>query len=701
MLACANVHDPAEARVIPKDHIRRVRNLGIIAHIDAGKTTTTERILFFTGSSHKIGEVDAGTATMDWMDQERERGITITSAVTTTPWRDCSLNVVDTPGHVDFTAEVQRSLRVLDGCVVVICGVGGVEPQSERVWHQASEYRVPRIVFVNKLDRLGADFERALADLEAKLEGTFVPLLVPVGRDRGYLSAIDVVNDRLLTWSATDEADTPTTAEIPADLRALADAARERLVETAAHGDESILDPFLESGAVDPDRVRSALRAAVLSGSIHPVLAGAALKNRGIRLLLDAIVDYLPSPMEVPPVEGVRPGTEEILRRNPNPQLPLAALVYKVMNDETRNRLYYARIYSGVLRKGDKVWNPDREIEERVTRVYRMHANRKEALDEAIAGDIVGLVGPKRTFTGDTFCPKDDPIVLEPIRFPEPVISAAIEPKSQANMPDLERALAELAVEDPTFTVRDDPETGQKIIAGMGELHLQVLVDRLAREFGVETRIGNPQVAFRETVTQTAKHTGRFDREIADKPHRAAVTLRLSPNARNEGFVFEDRADVAASNPQALAWIESAAAASMGSGPFAGYALLDVRVELVDVDLPGEAASEIAIRGATSEAFRLAAQAASPVLLEPVVKVEVVIPDEYAGEVLNDLSARRARVTGMDRREKLERASATVALSRMFGYATELRSLTRGRGSFSMEPSHYEPAEEAMARFRG
>jgi elongation factor G len=690
-----------EARVLPKDRIRRVRNLGVIAHIDAGKTTTTERILFFTGSSHKIGEVDAGTATMDWMDQERERGITITSAVTTTSWRDCSLNIVDTPGHVDFTAEVQRSLRVLDGCIVVICGVGGVEPQSEKVWHQASEYRVPRLVFVNKLDRLGADFERALADLEHKLDGAFVPLLVPVGRDRGYLSAIDVVHDRLLTWSADDDTDTPSTADVPAGLRAAADAARERLVEAAAHGDESILDPFLESGTVEEDRLRAALRAAVLSGTVHPVLAGASLKNRGIRMLLDAVVDYLPSPIDVPPVEGVRPGTEEPIRRNPNPQLPLAALVYKVMNDETRNRLYYARVYSGVLRKGEKVWNPDREIEERITRVYRMHANRKEALEEASAGEIVALVGPKRTFTGDTFCPKDDVIVLEPIRFPDPVISAAIEPRSQADVADLERALAELVVEDPTFTVRDDPETGQKVIAGMGELHLQVLVERLAREFGVESRIGNPQVAFRETITQPATQTGRFDREIADKPHRAAVTLRLSPNGRNRGFVFEDRAGIGTANPPAYAWIESGARASMASGPFAGYPLLDVRAELLDADLPGDAATEIAVRGATSEAFRLAAQAAGPVLLEPVVRVEVVVPDEYAGEVLRDLNGRRAHVTGMESREKLERASATVALSRMFGYATDLRSLTRGRGSFTMEPSHYEPAEEAMARFRG
>lgn len=699
MLACGTILEPSA--VNPKDRIARLRNLGVIAHIDAGKTTTTERILFFTGSSHRIGQVDEGTATMDWMDQERERGITITSAVTSAPWRDCTLNIVDTPGHVDFTAEVQRSLRVLDGAVVVICGVGGVEPQSEKVWHQATEYGVPRLVFVNKLDRLGADFDRALADLEAKLSGTFVPLLLPVGKDHGYLAAVDPVGDALLTWDAADETDTPTSAPVPAELRAAADAARERLVEAASLGDDSILDSFLESGTVDAARLGPALRKAVLTGAVHPVLCGTALKNRGIRRLLDAVVDFLPSPLDVPPVTGVRPGTEEPVPRNPNPQLPLTALVYKIMNDETRNRLYYARIYAGTLRRGEKVWNPDRGLDERVTRIYRMHSNRKEALEEALAGDIVALVGPKRTVTGDTLGPAEDPIILEPIRFPEPVIAAAIEPRSQADLPDLERALAELAVEDPTFTVRDDPETGQKIVAGMGELHLAVLVERLAREFHVEARTGNPQVAFRETISKAAVATGRFDREIADRAHRAAVTLRLSPNARNEGFTFAAGAPPDRVPAPALAWIESAARAAMGAGPFAGYSLIDLRVEVVDAELPGEAASELAVRGAASDAFRLAAQAAGPVLLEPVVRVEVVVPSEFAGEVLRDLNARRAQVTGLDSREKLERASATVALSRMFGYATDLRSLTRGRGAFTMEPSHYEPAEEAMARFRG
>jgi elongation factor G len=576
-----------------------------------------------------------------------------------------------------------------------------VEPQSEKVWHQASEYGVPRIVFVNKLDRLGADFDRALADLEAKLGGTFVPLLVPAGRDSGYLAAVDPVDDVLLTWDAADENDTPAASPLPAALRPAADAARERLVEAAALGDEGILDPFLESGALDPGRLREALRTSVLSGRVHPVLCGSALRNRGIRRLLDAVVDYLPSPLDVAAVEGVRPGGEEALRRNPNPQLPLTGLVYKIMNDESRNRLYYTRLYAGTLRRGDKVWNPDRSLEERVTRVYRMHANRKEALEEAEAGDIVALVGPKRTVTGDTLCTKDDPVVLEPIRFPEPVISAAIEPKTQAELADLERALAELAVEDPTFTVRDDPETGQKIIAGMGELHLLVLVERLAREFRIEARIGNPQVAFRETITAPATQTGRFDREIADKPHRAAVTLRLAPNGRNEGFSFVVASREGLIPPEAVRWIEASARACMASGPFAGYPLIDVRAELLGAELPGEAATEMAVRGAASEAFRLAAHAAGPVLLEPVVRVEVVVPGEYAGEVLRDLNARRAQVKGLESREKLERASATVPLSRMFGYATELRSLTRGRGSFTMEPSHYEPAEEAMARFRG
>jgi len=684
-----------------KDRLRKLRNLGVIAHIDAGKTTTTERILFFSGSSHKIGQVDDGTAIMDWMEQERERGITITSAVTSTTWRDHILNIVDTPGHVDFTAEVQRSLRVLDGAVVVICGVGGVEPQSEKVWHQASEYRVPRIVFVNKLDRLGADFDRAVADLEHKLDGAFVPLTLPLDGNEGYLRAIDLLEDRVLRWDPDREDDEPATEPVPAELRDRVRAGRERIVEAAAEADEGILDAFLADGSLDAGRVRTALRRTVVSGRVHPVLSGSSLRNRGVRLLLDAVVDYLPSPLEVPAVEGVDVASGEKVKRNPNPDLPLSALVYKVMNDESRNRLYYTRVYSGRLAKGVKVWNPDQELEERVTRIYRMHSNRKEALDEAICGDIVALVGPKRTVTGDTLGPRERPIILEPIRFPEPVIAMAIEPRSQSDLPDLEKALAELAVEDPTFTVKDDPDTGQKIISGMGELHLQVLVERLAREFRMEARTGNPQVAYRESILEGATATGTFDREIADRPNRASVTLRLTPNGRNAGFAFASDAEDGAIPPAARQWIESSAAQAMSSGPFAGYAMIDVAVTLVGADLPGDAATEVAVRGATVDAFRRAASAGTPVLLEPVVKVEVTVPAEYAGDVLKDLTGRRAHVSGMESRSKMEKAMATVPLSRMFGYATDLRSLTRGRGTFAMEISHFEPAEEAMERFRG
>jgi len=684
-----------------KDRIARLRNFGVIAHIDAGKTTTTEWILFFSGASHKIGAVDDGTAVMDWMDQERERGITITSAVTTTPWREHTLNIVDTPGHVDFTAEVQRSLRVLDGAVVVICGVGGVEPQSEKVWHQATDYRVPRIVFVNKLDRLGADFERALADLEAKLPGTFVPVLLPLGRDTGYLQALDLLRDRMLDWAEAGDGDEPAESPVPAELRELADAGRERIVEVAAAADEQLLDDWLDGGRLDPDRAIAALRQVVLGGDVHPVLAGTSLKNRGVRRLLDAIVEFLPSPLDVPPVEGVRPGTGETVQRQPNPQISLAALVYKVMNDESRNRLYYTRLYSGTLRKGDRVYNPDRELDERITRIYRMHSSRKEPLEEAGAGDIVAVVGPKRTTTGDTLCSADDAVLLEPIAFPEPVISAAIEPRSQGDFPDLEKALAELAVEDPTFTVKDDPDTGQKIIAGMGELHLQVLVERLAREFRVEARIGNPQVSYRETIAAAAEATGHFDREIADKPQRAAVSLRLEPGGRGSGFEFVAGAATPDLPAPAVALIERSCREATGAGPFAGYPMIDVRATLLGADLPGDAATELAILGAASEAFRAAADAGGPILLEPVVSVAVLAPEEFAGEVLKDLNARHAQILGMETRERLERTRATVPLSRMFGYATDLRSITRGRGVFTMEISHFEPAEEAMARFRG
>ncbi|MBZ0268088.1 elongation factor G [bacterium] len=685
-----------------KERLQKLRNLGIIAHIDAGKTTTTERILFFSGSSHKIGQVDDGTAIMDWMEQERERGITITSAVTSTTWRDHVLNIVDTPGHVDFTAEVQRSLRVLDGAVVVICGVGGVEPQSEKVWHQASEYRVPRIVFVNKLDRLGADFDAAIRDLEGKLDGTFVPLAIPLDANQGYPRTLDLMGNRVLRWEDGSEDDEPAEEPVGDDLRETLAAGRERIVEAAAEADEGILDAFLESGEMDTPRVIAALRKVVLSGRVHPVLSGTSLKNRGVKRLLEAIVDYLPSPLDVPPVEGIRAGTEdEVVRRNPNPDLPLTALVYKVMNDESRNRLYYTRIYSGRLKKGDKVWNSDRELEERVTRIYRMHSARKEALDEAICGDIVALVGPKRTATGDTLGTRDGALILEPIRFPEPVIAVAIEPRSQADMADLDKALAELAVEDPTFTVKDDPDTGQKIISGMGELHLQVIVERLSREFRVEARTGNPQVAYRESILEKARATGIFDREIADRPNRAEVTLELTPGKRNSGFVFSSALPDDAAPADALRWVAQAAEAATSSGPFAGYPFIDVIVQLTGVDLPGDAATEVAVRNATVDAFRKAANAASPVLLEPVVHAEVIVPAEYAGDVLKDLGSRHAHVDGMESRGKMEKASATVPLSRMFGYATDLRSITRGRGTFTMEISHFEPAEEAMARFRG
>jgi elongation factor G len=681
-----------------KERLAKLRNLGVIAHIDAGKTTTTERILFFSGFSHKIGEVDDGTALMDWMEQERERGITITSAVTTTAWRDHVLNIVDTPGHVDFTAEVQRSMRVLDGAVVVICGVAGVEPQSEKVWHQATEYSVPRIVFVNKLDRLGADFDAALADLQDKLTGTFVPIALPWGKSDGYLQQIDLVEDRLLTWDPDSGTDEPTVSPIPDEAGELVLAARERLVDAAAHADETLIDDFLGSGVVSRDKLVPALRKAVLTGSVHPVLSGTSLKNRGVRRLLDAIVDYLPSPLDVPPVTGLRPGTDERLTRNPNPQISLAALVYKMMNDDTHNRLYYTRIYAGTLRKGDRIWNATQEMEERVTRIYRMLSIKKEALEEATAGDIVALVGPKRTVTGDTLCDRDEPILLERIRFPEPVISSAIEPKSQKDLPDMERALAELATEDPTFLVRDDPETGQKVVSGMGELHIQILVDRLRREFHVEARVGAPQVAYRETVRSAVAATGRFDKEIAGSVHRASVTLRVEPLAAGSGVAFVDATD--GLPLVARGWIESAVTDATSSGPFAGYSLIDLRVTLTAAELPGDAASEIAVRGATSDAFRQATAAADPALLEPVVRVEVTVPKEYAGEVLKDLNARHAHVTGMEPRGPQERTYATVALSKMFGYATDLRSLTRGRGTFSMEVSHFELAEEAMKRFR-
>ncbi|MDP6461274.1 MAG: elongation factor G [Gemmatimonadota bacterium] len=683
-----------------REEIQRLRNIGIIAHIDAGKTTTTERILHRTGVSHRVGTVDEGTAVMDWMAQERERGITITSAVTTAHWHDHILNIVDTPGHVDFTAEVQRSLRILDGAIVVICAVGGVEPQSEKVWHQASEYRVPRIVFVNKLDRSGADFEAALADMRKRLGNIFVPLVVPLGRDEGYGSVLDLPGNRLLTWDPDNPDAPPAASPVPKEYADIRAAGFERIVEAAGDADDSILDEFLETGDVDRDHLVPALRKAVLTGEVHPVLAGSALRGRGIRSLLDSVLDYLPSPLDVPPVTGTLVDGGEPVARPPNPDAPLAALVYKVMNDENRNRLYYTRIYSGTVPRGAKIRNPRTHTDERITRIYRMHSNRKEALDAAIAGDIVVLVGPKKTRTGDTLGTPQGAVFLEPIDFPDPVISAAIEPGTRAELPELERALAEMAIEDPTFTVKDDPETGQKVISGMGELHLEVLVDRVRREFGIDARIGQPQVAYRETVGGVATATGLFDREIADFQHRAGVTLEVSPGARSSGFAFvgtDDSADIPGPVP---GWVESAARDSLTSGPFAGYPMLDIRVRIVSVDLYGDASTEMAVRGATSDGFRQAATRAEPVLLEPVVRLEVIAPQEATGDVMRDLSARNATVTGIEARGTREKALATVPLSRMFGYATDLRSATRGRGTFSMEMSHYEPATEAMKRFR-
>lgn len=684
----------------PKERIKRLRNLGIIAHIDAGKTTTTERILYFSGASHKIGEVDAGTAIMDWMDQERERGITITSAVITTSWRDHTLNLVDTPGHVDFTAEVQRSLRVLDGAVIVICGVAGVEPQSEKVWNQARAFRVPRLVFVNKLDRLGADFPHALDDLEKKFGGTFVPLLIPLRMEPGALSAIDVLDGTLVEWEGESEDDQPKVLPLPDEHLARLAQAREHLIETIAAWDEKLLDDFLERGHVDRARAIAALRSATLTGEIHPLLAGASLKNRGIRRLLDAIVDFLPSPLDVRAVEGVNPSTGEVVRRNPNPDLPLAALVYKVMNDESHNRLHYVRIYSGKLEKGEKVWNPRKGVEERGARIYHMHSNKKVAIDSASAGEIVALVGLKKTSTGDTLCAKEHEILLEPIEFPNPVISAAIEPKNQAELESLERALDELTVEDPTFVVHEDPDTGQRIISGMGELHLEVLVDRIRREHRLEARVGQPQVSYRETISKESEAEGRFEREIAEKMHRAMVRLRMTPGEKNSGFAFASELDPQRISGLALRWIEEAARNAMGAGPFAGYTLIDIGVTLTGAELPLETATEIAVRGATADAFRNAASKAGVLLLEPVVRLEVLVPGEYAGEVLRDLNARHAQVTGVESRGVNERAQAIVALSRMFGYATDLRSLTRGRGIFTMELSHFEPALEAMQKFQ-
>jgi len=680
--------------MVTQESLDRIRNIGIIAHIDAGKTTTTERILFYTGSTHRMGSVDEGTTVTDWMEQERERGITITAAAVTCFWRDFQINIVDTPGHIDFTAEVQRSLRVLDGGVVVFDAVAGVEPQSETVWRQAQGFGVPLIAFINKMDKLGADFAHAVETIRERLSANPVAIQWPIGSEAGFRGMVDLLEMQAVVW--TDELGaSPEVVEMPPELEEVVLEARERAVEQIVETDDDLVTLYLEEREIPTTRLRQALRRATLSGQLNPVLCGSALRNKGVQPLLDAVVDYLPSPLDIPPIEGVNPYTQKVEARPADPSVPLAALVFKIASDPYVGRLAYFRVYSGKVRVGSRVINATKRGRERIGKLLRMFADHREEIQELSAGDIGATLGLKDTFTGETLCAPNGPIVLESISFPEPVISVAIEPRTAADQDRLADGLRKLAEEDPTFVVRADENTGQTLISGMGELHLEILTDRLMREFGVSGRVSQPRVTYRETVTQRAEGEGLFERQTGGRMHFGHVWLEVGPLPAGEGFLFEDAMRGGVLSPELVEAVERGCREAMESGVLAGYRLVDVKARLLDAELDEEASSELAFKVAGTMAFGQAVEEASPVLLEPVMDLETIVPELYMGEVMGDLNARGAEI-----REVTSRAGegqgirAFVPLAKMFGYATDLRSLTQGRGTFTMEFHHYAEVDQ-------
>ncbi len=677
--------------------LERLRNIGIIAHIDAGKTTTTERILFYTGRTHRMGTVDEGTTVTDWMAQERERGITITAASITCYWRGHQINIIDTPGHIDFTAEVQRSLRVLDGGVVVFDAVNGVEPQSETVWRQADRYQVPRICFVNKMDRVGADFVRTVGMIRERLHANPIAIQWPVGVEDGFRGVVDLLEMKAILW-VDDLGKEPVVTEIPEEALEEAQEAREIILERIIETDDALMMRYLEGEEIPAEALRRALRQATLEGKATPVLCGSALRNKGVQPLLDAIVDYLPSPVDIPPITGINPYTQREEVRPADEDAPLAALVFKIVTDPYVGRLAYFRVYSGRVKAGSMVLNSTKGKKERVGRVLRMFADRREDIQEVYAGDIGATLGLKNTFTGETLCAPQAPIILESITFPEPVISVAIEPKTSADQDKLSDALRRLAEEDPTFQVRIDENTGQTIISGMGELHLEVLVDRMRREFGVRCNVGRPRVAYRETITRPVRAEGRFVRQTGGRGQYGHVWLELEPLPPGSGFVFENRIVGGVIPKEFIPAVEKGIREAMESGVLAGYPLVDLKAVLVDGSYHEVDSSEMAFKVAASMALKEGAQKAGPVLLEPVMKVEVVVPEAYTGDVVGDLNARRARIERIEPRAGgLQAIDALVPLAEMFGYATDLRSMTRGRGTFTMEFDHYEPVERDVA----
>jgi elongation factor G len=676
----------------------RVRNIGIMAHIDAGKTTTTERILYYTGRTHKMGEVHEGAAVMDWMAQEQERGITITSAATTAFWRDFRINIIDTPGHVDFTVEVERSLRVLDGAIAVFDSVAGVEPQSETVWRQADRYRVPRIAFINKMDRVGADFFAAVQSMVDRLGAHPVPIQLPIGMEDNFRGVVDVIEMQGIVWDDALGMD-PKTIEIPDELREQAEAYHHQLIDAVAEHDEELLETYLlDEASVSPEMIRRALRKATLAIAVTPVLLGSAFKNKGVQPLLDGVVDYLPSPLDVPPVHGVDPRTEHELSRRPEEDEPFSALAFKVMSDPYVGKLTYFRVYSGKVGAGDRVLNVTTGKTERIGRLLQMHANHREERDEIGAGEIVAAVGLKATTTGDTLSTETAPIRLESMTFPDPVISVAIEPKTKADQDKLAQALARLSEEDPTFRVRSDEETGQTIIAGMGELHLEIIVDRLMREFNVNANVGRPQVAYRETIGKPVeKVEGRFVRQTGGRGQYGHAVINMEPAEPGDGYEFADKIVGGKIPREYIPSVDLGIQEAMESGVLAGFPVVDVRVELVDGSYHEVDSSEMAFKIAGSMAFKNAMQRAKPKLLEPMMAVEVVTPEEYLGDVMGDLNSRRGRVEGLEPRGNAQAIRARVPLATMFGYATDLRSTTQGRATFTMQFDRYEEAPQSIA----
>ena len=684
-------------KIVPRQiSLENTRNIGIMAHIDAGKTTTTERILFYTGKIHKLGETHEGAAQMDWMEQEQERGITITSAATTCMWRDHRINVIDTPGHVDFTVEVERSLRILDGAVAVFCAKGGVEPQSETVWRQADKYHVPRLAFVNKMDIVGADFYRVIEMIEDRLKANPVPIQLPIGKEDSFMGVIDLVNMNARIYK-DDLGESLEITDIPADMVDLANEYREKLLESLAEHDEDLMMKYLEGEEITSEEIKKAIRVAATKVAITPVLCGSSYKNRGVQPLLDAIIDYLPSPIDIPPVKGISNKTDEEEERLSSDDEPFSALAFKIVTDPYVGKLAYFRVYSGSLKSGSYVLNSTKGKKERIGRILLMHANKREDVDEVFAGDIAAAVGLKDTSTGDTLCGDDNPIVLETMEFPEPVIRVAIEPKTKASQDKMSTALIKLAEEDPTFKTYTDDETGQTIIAGMGELHLEIIVDRLLREFKVEANVGSPQVAYKESITAPAEADTKYARQSGGRGQYGHVKIKIEPQEPGKGYEFVNAIVGGAIPKEYIPAVDNGIQEAMEAGILGGYPVLDVKVTLYDGSYHDVDSSEMAFKIAGSMAIKEAIAKAKPVLLEPMMKVEVTTPEEYMGDVIGDINSRRGRIEGMEPRNGVQVIRGFVPLAQMFGYATDLRSNTQGRAVYSMQFDHYEQVPNSIA----